>query len=141
MNAKDFMLQFDFTQGSRSSEGSFGMELRKGAVTDPKDQSYLLEIDLDTGGYSIRYSFSPDVAYHPEILSGRVSDFDFQRPNQLRIIAQGDQLGFYLNGLPMAYFSDQRVNGKTNAFFIASDGGDTAAEVLIDNFSFWRLDP
>jgi hypothetical protein len=117
------------------------MELRKGNISDPRNESYLFELDLTTGGYSVRHCFSPDVAYHPELLSGRAAVFSFGESNQLRIPARGDQIGFYLNGMPLTCISDQRPNGETNAFFISTENEGAELEVLIDNLRFWRLEP
>lgn len=139
INAEDFMLEFDFSPTSESPDGAFGLELRGEQDAGQKNESYLFELDLTTGGYVIRHNFSPDIAYHPEIVSGMALEYDPQRTNQMRVVALEDRIGFYLNDLPLTYFSDQRANGERNGFFIASYDDRVDVEVLIDNLRFWEL--
>jgi hypothetical protein len=139
INAKDFVLEFDFSPAGESPDGAFGLELRGEQATDQKNESYLFQLDLTTGGYMIQHDFSPEIAYHPEIVSGMALEYDPQRTNRMRVIALEDRIGFYLNDLPLTYFADQRASGDRNGFFIASHDENAGVRVLIDNLRFWEL--
>jgi len=130
--ARDFVLQLDFTQ--RGDDGDLRVEI---FFRQTGRRHYTLIVRLGDSAGTSEWSIlssAPDQPEPVELVHGQVAGIAADEPSRVILIAKGAEFAFYLDGQPVAYFTDGAHTGDGNVIGIAGTGA-----VDFDNVRFWDL--
>lgn len=132
--AKDFALELDILPGEFSGEDSgFALTLRG----DSRGNHYRFEIDPSASEYRFTRSLSTG---HESILSeGELPETSQSVPSNLKTLAYGEQMAFYLEDELLVKVSDDSLEGAENGISLSALTG--YASISIDNLKLWDLNP